>query len=57
MKYKLCIDCVDGETFHHFVSQDKKEVLKRLAAWDHEGSTLLLEIETSISEEVYRLLD
>lgn len=58
MKYKLWVEHKEGKPYHFIASEDKTEILKKLALWDcDDKTTLLLKTETSVSEEIYQLLD
>ena len=46
-RYRLVIDCVDGETTFTLTTPHKNAVLAFLEKHDHEGSALSLETPTS----------
>lgn len=51
--YKINIDCVDNTTYYAMaaMSSDKKYLLEFLQKYDHEGSSLLLQIYNSIEND------
>lgn len=44
MIFKLNISCVDGETFYSMGSNSREQLFKFLERYDHEGSSVSLDI-------------
>lgn len=67
LNLEVSINCVDGQTSHHFITKSKEEALKFLKEYDHEGSSISINlaeqlqsgswwVETKDGFEVYKYL-
>lgn len=57
MRFKLFVGCVDGDTFYVLGTSSNELALNFLNRYDHEGSTVSLEIWPEDIQATERLLE
>jgi hypothetical protein len=55
-EFELSINDVDGVTYHHIQTDDRRYALLFLKKHDHEGAVINLRITTYNNEAIYKLL-